>query len=47
MGDLIHFLELNYMKTNIYSLFMVQLKNSFLMNFGAEIPVKLWNRGPF
>jgi hypothetical protein len=40
-------LVLKYMKAIIYNLFMVQLKNSFLVNFGAEIPVKLWNRGPF
>ena len=47
MGDLFAILVLMYMKAIIYNRFMTHLRNSFLVNFGAEIPVKLWNRGPF
>ncbi len=35
------------MKTLIYRRFMAQLRQTLLANMGAEIPVKLWNRGPF
>jgi hypothetical protein len=35
------------MKAIIYKRFMAQFRKSLLANLGAEIPVKLWNRGPF
>jgi hypothetical protein len=31
----------------IYKRVIAHLRQSLLANFGAEIPVKLWNRGPF
>jgi len=47
MGDLFAILVLMNMKAIIYNRFIIHLRNTFLVNFGAEIPVKLWNRGPF
>ena len=35
------------MKAIIYKHLIAQLRHSLLANYGAVIPVKLWNRGPF
>jgi hypothetical protein len=47
MGYLFLIVVLIGMIAIIYKRLIAQLRQSLLANFGAEIPVKLWNRGPF
>ena len=35
------------MKTILYKRLIEQFRKTLLANLGTEIPVRLWNRGPF
>ena len=47
MGDHFTKLVLIGMITIIYKRFIAQLRKTLMANMGTEIPVQLWNRGPF
>ncbi len=47
MGDHLTKLVLIDMITILYKRFIAQFRKSLMVNIGTEIPVQLWNRGPF